>query len=156
MKVADGGKDRPTLILNPSLDDIVRRIFDMAVNGKSVLDISLVDNTEGIPTTTGNALVEDDRAPFAYQRGLHRHAGLGSERQGQYQAGPRPERIPCHRDAGRVSVCAAVLKSRAPKRVNPRRVASPYVLSGLVSCELCDVNMSAAESKVSKYNYYVC
>ncbi len=52
VKVADGGKERPTLILNPPVDDLVRRIFDMAVNGKSVLDITRTLNDEGIPTTT--------------------------------------------------------------------------------------------------------
>ena len=39
------------------------------------------------------------------------------------------------------------LKSRAPKQVNPRRVSSPYLLSGLVSCELCSVSMTAVEAK---------
>ncbi len=53
MKVADGGKDRPTLILNPPLDDIARRTFDMAVNGKSGIEITRALNDEGIPTTTG-------------------------------------------------------------------------------------------------------
>ena len=53
VKVQDGAKESPTLVLNPPVDDIVRRIFDMAVDGKSVLDITRALNDEGIPTTTG-------------------------------------------------------------------------------------------------------
>ena len=29
------------------------------------------------------------------------------------------------------------MRSRAPKVVNPRRVASPFLLSGLVKCKAC-------------------
>ena len=40
-----------------------------------------------------------------------------------------------------------LLKSRAPKKANPRRVSNPYPLLGLVGCEPCGVSMSAAEAK---------
>ncbi len=45
---------------------------------------------------------------------------------------------------------------RAPKRVNPRRIASRYLLSGLVRCGSCDRALTAAEAKSGKYTYYVC
>ena len=49
-----------------------------------------------------------------------------------------------------------LLKSRAPSSVNPRRVSSPYLLSGLLKCETCGRAMTAAEAKSGKYTYYVC
>ena len=38
-----------------------------------------------------------------------------------------------------------LLKSRAPRVEHPRRVFSPYLLSGLVRCESCSCNLTAAE-----------
>ena len=38
-----------------------------------------------------------------------------------------------------------LLGSRAPKKVNPRRDSSPYLLSGIAKCEIC-----------GKYTYYIC
>ena len=45
-----------------------------------------------------------------------------------------------------------LLGSRAPKKVHPRRSASPYLLR----CETCGKAMTAAEAKNGKYTYYVC
>ena len=51
--VPDGGKTRPRLQLDPPKDAVVRRIFDAAISGQSVLDITRSLNSDGIPTTTG-------------------------------------------------------------------------------------------------------
>ena len=51
--VQDGPKKRPTLELNPPADAVVRRIFDMVLQGKSILDATKTLNAEGIPTTNG-------------------------------------------------------------------------------------------------------
>ena len=39
---------------------------------------------------------------------------------------------------------ARMMESRAPKKVNPRRISSPYLLSGLAKCETCGKAMTAA------------
>ena len=49
-----------------------------------------------------------------------------------------------------------LLGSRAPKKVNPRRASSPYLLSGIAKCETCGKPMTAAEAKSGKYTYYIC
>ena len=51
--VQDGEKKRPKLELNPPADAVVRRIFDMVLRGKSILDVTRTLNAEGIPTTNG-------------------------------------------------------------------------------------------------------
>jgi len=58
VKVADGGKERPTLVLNPPVDEIVCRIFDMASSGQSVLDITRTLNSEGIPEARDNPWID--------------------------------------------------------------------------------------------------
>ena len=49
-----------------------------------------------------------------------------------------------------------LLGSRAPKKVNPRRASSPYLLSGIAKCKTCGKAMTAAEAKSGKYTYYIC
>ena len=49
-----------------------------------------------------------------------------------------------------------LLKSRAPKQVNPRRFSSRYLLSGLARCDPCGKSLTALEAKSGKYTYYVC
>ena len=51
--VQDGPKKRPTLELDPPADAVVRRMFEMALQVKSILDVTKTLNAEGIPTTNG-------------------------------------------------------------------------------------------------------
>ncbi len=53
--VQDGPKKRPTLELNPPADAVVRRIFDMVLQGKSILDVTKTLNAEGIPPPTARS-----------------------------------------------------------------------------------------------------
>ena len=39
--------------MNPPADGVVRRIFDMALAGRSTLDVAKTLNAEGIPTANG-------------------------------------------------------------------------------------------------------
>ena len=49
-----------------------------------------------------------------------------------------------------------LLRSRAPRIVNPRRVASPFLLSGLVKCRTCRRALTGQGSKYAQFTYYVC
>ena len=51
---------------------------------------------------------------------------------------------------------AAILGSKAPSKIHPRRAASPYLLSGIVKCETCDKALTAHEAKSGQFTYYVC
>ena len=53
VKVQDGPRERPKLELSPPADAVVRRIVEMALAGRSVLDISKTLNAEGIPSPGG-------------------------------------------------------------------------------------------------------
>ena len=156
VKVQDGAKERPRLELNRPVDDIVRRIFDMAINGSSVLDITRVLNDEGIPTTNGKPWLKT-----TVHRLLTNEAYTGTLVWGQNaKDGGEPVRVvdahPAIVTCDEFQYVQRLLKSRAPKHVNPRRVSSPYLLSSLLSCEPCNVSMSGAEAKGGKYSYYVC
>ena len=52
--VQDGAKKRPKLELDPaSRRLVVRRVFDMVLQGRSILEVTKTLNAEGIPTTNG-------------------------------------------------------------------------------------------------------
>ena len=52
--VQDGAKKRPKLELDPPADGVVRRIFQMALQGASTLDITKTLNKEGIASPQGS------------------------------------------------------------------------------------------------------
>ena len=47
--VQDGAKKRPKLELDPPADAVARRIFDMVLQGSSILDVTKALNGEGQP-----------------------------------------------------------------------------------------------------------
>ena len=54
----------------------------------------------------------------------------------------------------------SLMRSRAPKVINPRRVGSTHLLSGLLSgllkCKACNRALSAQVAKSGQFSYYVC
>ena len=50
----------------------------------------------------------------------------------------------------------SLMRSRAPRVAHPRRVASSYLLSGLVKCKACNRALSGQDAKSGQFSYYVC
>ena len=154
--VQDGVKKRPKLELNPPADAVVRRIFDMVLQGRSILDVTKTLNAEGIPTTNGKKWLKTTIHTM-----LDNEAYTGTLVWGaKAKDGAPPVRVEnahpaivSERDFQRAR---KLLASRAPKKMNPRRASSPYLLSGLVKCETCGKAMTAAEAKSGRYTYYIC
>ncbi len=154
--VQDGPKKRPKLELDAPADAVVRRIFDMALQGKSILDITKTLNAEGIPTVNGEKWVKTSIHTM-----LDNEAYTGAVVWGTTaKDGQSPVRVedahPAIISKREFLVVKRLLASRAPKKVNPRRASSPYLLSGILKCETCGKAMTAAEAKSGKYTYYVC
>ena len=154
--VQDGPKKRPKLELNPPNDAVVRRIFDMALQGRSTLDIAKTLNAEGIPTANGKKWLKTTIHVI-----LTNEAYAGTVVWGaNARDGAPPVRVEdahpaivSRRESRRIG---RMMQSRAPKKVNPRRISSPYLLSGLAKCQTCGKAMTAAEAKSGKYTYYIC
>ena len=154
--VQDGAKTRPTLELNPPADAVVRRIFDMALQGKSNLDITRTLNDEGIPTSNGKKWLKTT-VHFT----LTNEAYAGTVVWGTNSKDGKPPVRVEHAHPAIVSkrefqLVARMMQTRAPNKANPRRVSSRYLLSGLAKCETCGKAMTAAEAKSGKYTYYIC
>ena len=154
--VQDGPKKRPKLELNPPDDGVVRRIFDMALQGRSTLDIAKTLNAEGIPTSNGKKWL---KTTIHFILTNEAYAGTvvwgANAKDGQppVRVEDAHPAIVSRREFRRI---AGMMQSRAPQKVNPRRISSPYLLSGLAKCETCRKAMTAAEAKSGKYTYYIC
>ena len=154
--VQDGAAKRPKLELNPPADAVVRRVFDMVLQGKSILDVTKTLNAEGIPTTNGKKWLKTTIHTM-----LSHEAYAGTVVWGaNAKDGAPPVRVedahPAIVSKRDFQKARRLLGSRAPKKVNPRRASSPYLLSGIAKCETCGKAMTAAEAKSGKYTYYIC
>jgi len=49
-----------------------------------------------------------------------------------------------------------LLKDRAPVTLHPKRVASPYLLSGVARCGYCGKALVGQDAKSGQFTYYVC
>ncbi len=154
--VQDGVKRRPRLELNPPHDAVVRRIFDLTLQGRTTLDILKTLNAEGIPSSHGKRW-----SKTVIHKILINEAYTGTLVWGtNAKDGQDPVRVEdafpaivSHEEFQRVR---KLLAARAPAVTHPRRAASPYLLSGLAKCETCGKALSASEAKSGKYTYYVC
>ena len=154
--VQDGPKKRPTLELNPPADAVVRRIFDMVLQGKSILDATKTLNAEGIPTTNGKKWLKTTIHAMLANEAYTGAVVWGIKAKDKADPVRVEDAFPAIVSKREFQRARQLLGSRAPKQVNPRRASSPYLLSGLLKCETCGKAMTAAEAKSGKYTYYVC
>ena len=154
--VQDGAKKRPKLEPNPPEDAVVKRMFDMSLQGMSSLDIARTLNAEGVASPKGKQWLKS-----TVHTTLNNEAYTGTVVWGvATKDGNPPVRVekafPALVSQGKFRQVANLLRSRAPESVHPRRASSPYLLSGLAKCETCGRALTAAEAKSGRYTYYVC
>ena len=154
--VQDGPKKRPTLELDPPADAVVRRIFDMVLQGKSILDVTKTLNAEGIPTTNGKKWLKTTIHTMLANEAYTGAVVWGIKAKDKAEPVRVEDAFPAIVSKREFQRAKKLLGSRAPKKVNPRRASSPYLLSGLLKCETCGKALTAAEAKSGKYTYYVC
>ena len=154
--VQDGPKKRPKLEPDPATSAVVQRMFRMAGEGRSILDIAKTLNGEGIARSRGKkwskTVIHDILNNETYTGTLV--WGLQSKE----KAPPvRVEKaFPTIVSRSRFRKVGRMLRSRAPFTSPPRRVASSYLLSGLVKCRGCGRALSGQDSKSGQFSNYVC
>ena len=154
--VQDGAKKRPRLELNPPRDAVVRRIFNLALQGKTSLDIPKTLNAEGIPSSSGKRW-----SKTTVHKLLTNEAYTGTLVWGtNAKDGQEPVRVenafPAIVSYQEFQRVRKLLEARAPSITHPRRAASPYLLSDLAKCETCGKALTPSEAKGGRYTYYVC
>ena len=154
--VQDGAKKRPRLEVNDTEAVLVRRMFQMADSGKSLLDITKTLNREGISSPNGKSW----RKTTIYKI-LTNEVYTGTMVWGANSKDKAPpvrveNAFPALVSPGQFQRVVGLLESRAPSHSHPRRSASSYLLSGVVKCRTCGKALSGQESKSGQFAYYVC
>ena len=156
VSVQDGAKKRPKLELDPPADAVVRRIFQMAGSSRSILEVTRALNNEGIASPRGKRW-----SKTSVHLILRNEVYTGTLVWGTAAKDKAPpvrveDAFPAIVSAEEFRRVVRLLQSRAPARVHPRRVASPYLLSGLVRCKRCDRALTGQDSKSGRFAYYIC
>ena len=152
----DGAKKRPKLEIQPGTVAVVQRMFRMAESGKSILDIARTFNGEGIASpggklwskTVGHNMLNNETYKGTLLWGV-----TAKDKDPPVRADDAFPAIVSKSQFRRVS---ELLRSRAPSRAHPRRVASSYLLSGLVKCRSCRRALGGHDAKSGRFSYYVC
>ena len=156
VRVEDGPKTRVKLELDPMSSVVVRRMFDLFLSGRTLLEIAQLLNDEGVRTPRG--------AQWA-NSGVHRilttetYAGTlnwGVHSKSNIESVHLPNAIPAIITEAEYRHVQVTLAGRAPSVVHPRRISSPFLLSGLAICAACGKPMTGTHAKSGKYTYYVC
>ena len=154
--VQDGPRKRPKLELDPPSDAVVRRIFNMVLRGRTVLDVTKALNNEGVPTVRGNEW--RSTSVYAILQNVAYTGTLvwGTDAKDGGPAVRVENAFPAIISSREFEQVRALLKSRSPKRIHPMRISSRYLLSGLAKCESCGRALIGAKAKSGRYSYYVC
>ncbi len=154
--VQDGPKKRPTLELDPDTSPVVERIFDMAQAGKGMLPIAETLNDEGLASPAGK-LWSKNTVHFILKNEVYTGTLIWGARSKDKAEPVRVEKaFPAIVSKTRFRRVNSLMRSRAPKIAHPRRVASSYLLSGLVKCKACNRALSGQDAKSGQFSYYVC
>ena len=135
--VTDGPKKRPKLALDPPADSIVRRMYLLAGQGKSTLDIAKIFNQEGIASPKGKKWLKT-----TIYRTLTNEVYTGTLLWGVTAKDKLPpirveNAFPAIVSREEYDRVARVMQANAPDKQHPQRTASPYLLSGLAKCAEC-------------------
>ena len=154
--VQDGAKKRPKLELNPPADGVVRRIFQMALLGTSTLDITKTLNREGIASPQRGRWTKTTIHRILTNETYTGPLVCGSRAKDNVPPVRVDDAFPAIISRDEFERVVAILGSKAPAKIHPRRAASPYLLSGIVRCETCGKALTAHEAKSGQFTYYVC
>ena len=156
LMVQDGAKKRPTLEPDPVTAPVVKRIFDLAEAGKGMLNTTRTLNGEGISSATGK-LWSKNGVHYILKNEVYTGAMVwGTTAKDKAEPVRVEKAFPAIVTKAQFHRVKKLMRSRAPKVANPRRVSSSYLLSGLVKCHKCKRALSGQDAKSGQFAYYVC
>ena len=157
IKVQDGAKERPTLEVDADTGPVVIEIFEKSLRGVGLKEIAADLNQRGI----SNKGKRWQRTSLHYV--LTNEAYTGTAIWGKTTTGdkePEPVRAEGAWEAlvsrEMFDAVQKGLEERAPKKRQPARVGSKFLLSGLLRCGVCGKPYTGQGAKSGKFSYYVC
>jgi site-specific DNA recombinase len=156
VRVRDGNRERTKLEIEPNEASVVAHIFHGIVDGKGLTEIVKELNAKNIPgpkdkgwgKTGVYAILTNEIYTGIFVWGKHSK---------QNNEPVRTENVcPTIIDREMFLRVQTLMKERIPKRVNPRRVSSPFLLSGIAICGHCGKALVGKYAKSGEFSYYVC
>ncbi|MDE2868465.1 MAG: recombinase family protein [Chloroflexota bacterium] len=157
VKVLDGGKERPTLEIDPATEPIVKEMFERSARGQGLKEICQDLHERGI--TKGGKRWQKNMLHYVLTNEAYTGTAVWGKtaRDGQT---PDPVRVadawPAIVSRELYDAVQAGLRARAPKIQAPARVGSKFLLSGLLRCGVCDKPYTGQSAKSGQFAYYVC
>ena len=157
VKVNDGGKERPTLEVDPAAAPVVREIFEKSLRGSGLKEICKELNDRGI-TNRGRRWYKGTLHYVLRNEAYTGTAVWGrTSKEEQTQDPVRVEGAwPALVSRELFDEVQQAMSERAPKVQRPGRVGSQYLLSGLLKCGVCGKPYSAQGAKSGQFAYYIC
>ena len=163
-KVMDGSNEKTRLKPDKVFAPIIRRIFQMCVDGMGAKEMVKTLNSEGLKTNRGRLWSKNN---IYYILKNEAYTGtLVWNRQSKSQGHSTPKdpkeviRIennhPALVDRETFEKVQRVLRKRSPEITHPRTVNSDYLLSGFLFCGKCGSRMVGCAAKSSRFFYYAC
>ena len=157
VKVSDGAKERPTLVVDPAAAPVVEDIFQRSLRGHGLKELCKDLNDRG-STNRGKRWRRN-----ALHYLLTNEAYTGTAVWGRTTKGtqpPDPVRVPGAWPAlvsrKLFEQVRRALQERAPAMQRPGRVGSTFLLSGLLRCGVCGKAYVGQGAKSGRFAYYVC
>ncbi len=156
--VIDGRAKRKALEIDEDWAPVVIRIFNLSRQGYGAKEIAGSLNKDGITTLKG---YEWSKASVMYILKNDIYTGdLIWPSMRRLKPGEEQIVIKDHHPAlinwEDYNEIQNSIANRSPKNVHPKRVASNYLLSGLLYCAKCGKSMQAGTAKSGNYKYYNC
>jgi site-specific DNA recombinase len=163
VKVKIGEAEKAKLEPEPVHAPLVKRIFQMSLDGMGVKEIARKLNGEGYKTRDSH---EWTNTVLYYMLTNETYTGVtvfngyrywdakgGGKEQKEIRVEATHPALVSREDFEKVR---EVLKARAPVVTHPRAVASEYLLSGLLYCGACGAKMIGTTAKSGQFLYYGC
>ena len=150
--VQDGAKKCPKLEPDEFTASVVRRIFELADEGRGMLDIARTLNDEGIASATGK-LWSKNGVHFILRNEVYTGTLVwGANAKDKADPVRIEKAFPAIISKAKSQRVNRLMRSRAPKIADPRRVGSSYLLSGLVKCHKCNRALSGQDAKSGQFS----
>ncbi len=156
VKVQDGNKERTKLDLDTDKTGIVAEAFDGILSGNGVMEIVKEYNTRGIPGPNGKGWSKTSLYKILTNE-IYTGVFVWGRNSKQGLPPVRTENVcPPIVDRETFEKVQQLMKERAPARTHPKRVSSPFLLSGRAYCGYCGKALVGKYAKSGKFSYYVC
>lgn len=157
-KVMDGTNQRTKLEPDETYAPIIQRIFKMANESIGIKEIAKILNQDGILTQKGKPW---GKTTISYI--LNNDVYIGTMVYGKNSRNPKNEE-PIRIENNHPAIISKdlffnvkeSLMQRSSAITHPRRVASDYLLSGLIYCGKCGLKMIGSSAKSGQFFYYAC